>query len=136
MDRESIVSLSRKRKKELRRLQNDANKLWESQQEVAGQAAQIARAAGRQLGTVTREDVLPAVHDSYERHVAPVVNRGVNASRKVVDKTIVPAVGASSAPRSRPGTSPTRSVARSPGCPATSSPCPPSAARALDRSSP
>lgn len=93
MDRESIVSLSRKRKKELRRLQNDANKLWESQQEVAGQAAQIARAAGRQLGTVTREDVLPAVHDSYERHVAPVVNRGVNASRKVVDKTIVPAVG-------------------------------------------
>ena len=29
---ESIVSISRKRKKELRRLQNDANQLWENQQ--------------------------------------------------------------------------------------------------------
>ena len=83
------MSLSRKRKKELRRLQNDATKLWETQQEVAGHAAEIARAAGRQLGNVTREEVFPAVQGAYERKVAPVVQRG----RTVVDKAIVPAVG-------------------------------------------
>ncbi len=91
--KESIVSLSRKRKKELRRLQEDAAKLWESQQAVAGHAAQVARAAGRQLGQVTREEVLPAVQSGYERHVVPAVDRGMRFTRNVVDKQIVPAVG-------------------------------------------
>ena len=46
---ESIVSISRKRKKELRRLQNDANQLWENQQVLVGHAADVAREAGRCL---------------------------------------------------------------------------------------
>lgn len=92
---ESIVSisLSRKRKKELRRLQNDANKLWESQQVLVGHAADVAREAGRQLGNFNREQVVPAVQGAYERRVAPVVDRGVKIGRHVVDDKVVPVVG-------------------------------------------
>ena len=44
------MSLSRKRKKELQKLQKQANSLWESQQVLVGEAATVAREAGRQLG--------------------------------------------------------------------------------------
>lgn len=83
------MNLSRKRKKELRQLQNDAGRLWESQQVLVGQASDIAREAGRQLGHFNREQVVPAVHESYERHVAPRVAQG----KKVVDERVVPIVG-------------------------------------------
>lgn len=87
------INLSRKRKKELRRLQNDANQLWENQQVLVGHAADVAREAGRQLGNLGREQVVPVVQDTYNRRVAPVVDRGVKIGREVVDKRIVPVVG-------------------------------------------
>ena len=90
---ESIVSLSRKRKKELRRLQNDANKLWESQQVLVGQAANVAREAGRQLGKINSEQVVPVVQDAYNRKVAPVVDQSVRFGKHVVDDKVVPIVG-------------------------------------------
>lgn len=90
---ESIVSLSRKRKKQLRRLQKEANQLWESQQVVVGHAADVAREASRQLGDLGREQVLPVVQDTYNRRVAPVVDRSVKIGRHVVDDKVVPIVG-------------------------------------------
>lgn len=87
------MNLSRKRKKELRRLQNDAGQLWEAQQVLVGHAADIAREAGRQLGNFNREQVMPAVHDTYERRLAPTVDRGVKIGKKVVDERVVPVVG-------------------------------------------
>lgn len=90
---ESIVSLSRKRKKELRRLQDDANQLWESQQVIVGHAADVAREASRQIGNLGREQVLPVVQDTYNRRVAPVVDRGVKIGKHVVDDKVVPIVG-------------------------------------------
>ncbi|KDA05148.1 DNA helicase [Microbacterium sp. CH12i] len=87
------MSLTRKRKKELRRLQNDANDLWENQQVLVGHAADVAREAGRQLGNVGREQVLPVVQDAYNRNVAPTVNRGIKLGRHVVDDKVVPLVG-------------------------------------------
>jgi hypothetical protein len=87
------VSLSRKRKKELRRLQNDATQLWESQQVLVGHAADVAREASRQLGSLGREQVLPVVQDTYNRRVAPVVDRGVKIGKHVVDDKFVPIVG-------------------------------------------
>ena len=87
------MSLTRKRKKELRRLQNDATDLWETQQELVGHAAGIAREAGRQLGNAGREQVLPVVQDTYNRRLAPAVNRGVTIGRHVVDDKVVPLVG-------------------------------------------
>ncbi|GGD67924.1 MULTISPECIES: hypothetical protein [Microbacterium] len=87
------MSLTRKRKKELRRLRDNATELWESQQEVVGHAAEVAREASRQLGNVGREQVLPVVQDAYNRRVAPTVNRGVKLGRHVVDDKVVPIVG-------------------------------------------
>lgn len=87
------MSLTRKRKKELRRLQHDATELWESQQVLVSSAADVAREASRQLGNLGREQVLPVVQDTYNRRVAPVVDRGVKIGRHVVDDKVVPIVG-------------------------------------------
>ena len=87
------MSLSRKRQKELRKLQSEATKLWAAQQVVAGDAANFAREAGRQLDNFRREQVVPAVQDVYEHRVVPVVDKGVKFSRDVVDHKIVPAIG-------------------------------------------
>ncbi|MFT4214410.1 MAG: DNA helicase [Microbacterium sp.] len=88
------MSLSRKRKKELRTLQEQATSLWESQQVVLGQAGEVAREAGRQLGNYNREQVGPTVQQTYEKYAAPYVNQGVEASKKVYNKRLVPAAGA------------------------------------------
>jgi hypothetical protein len=85
-DREGIVSLSRKRKKELHKLQKQANTLWESQQVLLGQAGEVAREAGRQLGHYNREHVVPAVQVGY--------SKGLNTSARVYNDKVVPAAGA------------------------------------------
>lgn len=87
------MSLSRKQKKELRRLQSDAQQLWESQQVLVGNAAALARSAGQKLGDYGRTEVLPAMQATYERRVAPAIDRGLKISRDVVDRRVVPAVG-------------------------------------------
>lgn len=88
------MSLTRKRKKELRRLQKQASTLWESQQVLLGEAGDVAREAGRQLGTYNREQLVPAVQHSYERYAAPYVDKGVSVSRDVYNHKVVPAAGA------------------------------------------
>jgi len=88
------VSLSRKRKKELRKLQDQATKLWESQQGAVGQAATIAREAGRQLGYYGKEQVVPTVADSYGKYAAPYVDKSVKLGRQVLGDRVVPAAGA------------------------------------------
>jgi hypothetical protein len=88
------VSVSRKRKKELRRLQGQATQLWEAQQVLVGEAANVAREAGRQLGHYNRETVVPTVQDKYETYAAPYVDKGVKFSRRVYSDRIVPAAGA------------------------------------------
>ncbi|MDQ4214781.1 DNA helicase [Microbacterium capsulatum] len=87
------MGLSRKRQKELRQLQGEAAKLWAAQQVLVGDAAHVAREAGRQLDHFRREQVAPAVQDVYEHRVLPAVDRGVRYSRDVVDNRVVPAVG-------------------------------------------
>lgn len=87
------MSLSRKRKKELQRLQNSATQLWESQQELLNEASGVAREAGRQLGHFGRETVVPTVQQGFGTYVAPTVDRGIKFSRSLIDDTIVPAVG-------------------------------------------
>ena len=84
------MSLSRKRKKELRKLQTQANSLWEAQQVLVGEAASVAREARSQLGHLHREEVRPRVQAGYETYAAPYVDKGA----KVVNDTIVPAAGA------------------------------------------
>jgi hypothetical protein len=95
------VSLSRKQKKELKKLRQSATQLWEAQQHVAAGAADVAREAGRQLGDFGRKQVAPAVEETYHERIEPYVDRarpyvdrGVKASKRFVDSTVVPAAGA------------------------------------------
>ena len=87
------MNLTRKRKKELRQLQESANQLWAHQQNLVEDAGYLAREAGRQLGNYGREQVVPTVQHTYEDRVVPAVNRGVKASKKFVDSSVVPVVG-------------------------------------------
>lgn len=88
------MSLSRKRKKELRKLQEQATTLWDSQQVLLGQAGHVAREAGRQLGNYQREQVVPTVQHTYEKYAAPYVNQGLSTSKKVYNDKLVPTAGA------------------------------------------
>ena len=87
------MNLSRKRKKELRQLQDTANHLWSQQQSLVEDATLVAREAGRQLGNYGREQVIPTVQHTYETRVVPVVDRSVQASKHFVDDRVVPVVG-------------------------------------------
>ncbi len=88
------MAISRKRKKELRKLQNQATTLWESQQVLLNQANEVAREAGRQLGKLNTEHVVPAVHGTYDKYAAPYVDKGVSASRRAYNQGLIPAAGA------------------------------------------
>lgn len=88
------MSLSRKRKKELRKLQKQANTLWESQQVLVGEAANVAKEAGRQLGHYRRENVMPVISGAYGQYAAPYVSKATQVSRQVLNDKVVPAAGA------------------------------------------
>ena len=88
------MSLSRKRKKELRKLQKHANKVWDSQQVLVDEAAGIAREAGRQLGNYNREQIVPQVQQAYGKYAAPYVDKSLAYSKNVLSDKVVPATGA------------------------------------------
>ena len=79
-DWEGPVSLSRKRKKELRKLQVQANNLWESQQVLVGEAANVAREARRQLGNYNREQVVPAGPGELRQATPPPMSTRASSS--------------------------------------------------------
>ncbi|GAA3663264.1 DNA helicase [Microbacterium marinilacus] len=94
------MSLTKKRKKELRKLQDSAAHLWEAQQVLVSDAADVAREAGRQLGNFNRERVAPVIDDKYHHYVEPVVDRVApyvdssrKASKQFLDSKVVPTVG-------------------------------------------
>ena len=94
------MSLSRKRKKELRQLQNQANKLWEHQQSLAGDAADVAREAGRQLDTRgPRTDAIDNVHaDTLESSSAAskrlvILMAAYLGKARLIDNRVVPLQG-------------------------------------------
>ncbi|SFR88173.1 hypothetical protein SAMN04487846_0227 [Microbacterium sp. cf046] len=88
------MSLNRKRKKELRKLQVQANNLWESQQVLVSEAANVAREATRQLGHLNREHVIPGVQAGYSKYAAPYVDKSMQFSKQVLADRVVPTAGA------------------------------------------
>ncbi|WP_026482028.1 hypothetical protein [Agromyces subbeticus] len=90
------MSLSRKRRKELKRLQSHAGELWEDQQHVLEHANAVAREASRQLGQLTREEVVPRVRTGYESYVRPGVQQAGRVARTAgdtVERTVGNALG-------------------------------------------
>jgi hypothetical protein len=90
------MSLSRKRRKELKRLRSSAEELWGGQQDVLDHASKVAREASRQLNLLTREEVVPRVRTGYESYVRPGVDRARIAARgagDTVERTLGGALG-------------------------------------------
>jgi hypothetical protein len=79
------MSLSRKRRKELKRLRSNAEELWGNQQQVLAHANSVAREASRQLGHVTREEVVPRMRSGYESYVRPGMDSARDYARSAGD---------------------------------------------------
>jgi hypothetical protein len=90
------MSLSRKRRKELKRLRRSAEELWGNQQNVLEHANVVAREASRQLGHLTREEVVPRMRTGYESYLQPRLDQAKGFARSAGDtaeKTIGAALG-------------------------------------------
>lgn len=93
------MELSRKRRRELKKLRGAAENVWNEQREVLDHASKVLRDAGRQATVVAKKDVAPRVRDSYERRVQPGIDAGFgavrhagHATRSAVTDDIIPAV--------------------------------------------
>ncbi|RGE18548.1 DNA/RNA helicase [Leucobacter sp. wl10] len=78
------MKLSRKRRRELRRLRNDAQELLDQQRVVLGHAGNVLHEAGRQARRLSDEHVAPRVDETLEA-VRPGVERGVATARRAAD---------------------------------------------------
>lgn len=94
------MSLTRKRKKELKRLRSSAEQLWSQQQEVMANANALAAEARKQAGYYTREEIAPRVRDGYDAYVRPAAqsaattaSRFAGAARDRLVGDVIPAVG-------------------------------------------
>jgi hypothetical protein len=79
------MSLSRKRRKELKRLRSSAEELWGGQQDVIDQAAKVARQASQQLSLLAQEEVVPRVRTGYESYVRPGLQQARSVARGAGD---------------------------------------------------
>ncbi len=87
------MALSRKRRKELARLKNQAENLWDDQKELLEHASRVVRDASRQAALYAREDVVPRVRDTYEDRVRPAVASGIAGARSAANTTREKLVG-------------------------------------------
>lgn len=78
------MKLSRKRRRELRRLRNDAQELLDQQRVVLGHAGDVLHQAGRQARQLSDEHLAPRVDETIEA-VRPTVDRGVASARRAAD---------------------------------------------------
>lgn len=93
------MGLSRKSRRNLKKLRGEAGHLLSEQREVLDHAAAVLREASRQTSDIAKRDVAPVVKKTYEKRVQPGVNAGVGAVRSAADHTrstwnnaVVPAV--------------------------------------------
>ena len=93
------MELSRKRRREIKKLRRGAEGVWDEQREVLEHAASILREASRQAASVARDDVAPQVRKTYEKRVVPTVEAGVDSVKHAASATrdrfvddVIPAV--------------------------------------------
>lgn len=85
------MGLSRKRQRELNRLKNQAEHLWEDQKEVLDQANKVVRDARKQAAAYTREEVAPRVREGVAGARAVASSAAGTARERFVDD-VLPAV--------------------------------------------
>jgi hypothetical protein len=81
------MGLSRKRRREIKKLRGSASDVWSEQREVLEHAAKVLRAASREAATVARDDVAPRVKNAYEKRVQPGIDAGVGTVRSAASAT-------------------------------------------------
>ncbi|MGR4010095.1 DNA/RNA helicase [Leucobacter sp. 1207-22] len=79
------MKLSRKRRRELRRLRAEAQELLDQQRVVLGQAGEVLNHAGRQARHLSDEHLAPRVEKTWNR-VRPSVECGVESARRTADQ--------------------------------------------------
>lgn len=78
------MNLSRKRRRELRRLRGDAQELLDHQRLVLGHAGEVLNEAGRQAKKLSDEHLAPRVDVAIEA-ARPTIDRGVASARRTAD---------------------------------------------------
>ena len=91
------MALSRKRRKELNKLKNQAGDLWDDQKELLEHANRVVQEARRQAAHYAREEVSPRIRDKYDDTLRPVVDN----ARTVAESGIASARSAASHTRHR-----------------------------------
>lgn len=93
------LTLTRKRRRELKKLRRSAESLWDEQREALDHAGDVLRDARRQLAGIAREEVAPRVRGGYEDRVKPVLATGIATGRSAIRETrrgiaddVIPAV--------------------------------------------
>lgn len=79
------MSLSRKRRRELKRLRTHAEDLLDQQRVVLAHAGDVLHEAGLQAKGLSDEYVAPRINDAIEG-VRPSIDRGVLAARRAADQ--------------------------------------------------
>lgn len=74
------MALSRKRRKELKKLKGQAGDLWDDQRALLEHANRVAREARRQASHYAREEVSPRLRDKYDDTLRPVVDTARSAA--------------------------------------------------------
>jgi hypothetical protein len=82
------MGLSRKRERELKRLRSSASDLWDDQREVLEHASKVVREAGRQVGYLGREEVVPRVRGTIDDRIKP----SVYSARNKLTHEVLPSV--------------------------------------------
>lgn len=81
------MALSRKRRKELKRLKGQAEELWADQKALLDHASTVVRDARRQAAHYANEEVAPRVKDTFESTVVPAVAGGIAGAKSVASST-------------------------------------------------
>lgn len=78
------MALSRKRRKELKKLKSQASDLWDDQRQLLEHANRVGQEARRQASNYAREQVSPRIRDTYDDTLAPVVRNARSAAESGV----------------------------------------------------
>jgi hypothetical protein len=77
------MSLSRKNKRELKKLRSHAADLWQEQRDVLERANSVVQEAAQQARKLSNQHVVPKVRGAVDTHVRPGFDRGYGAAKSV-----------------------------------------------------
>lgn len=84
------MSLSRKQKKELKKLRAAASDIWDDQKDIFERAGKTLAKAGHHAAEYGRSDVAPRVQDAYDTHLRPGLSSVAGTARTRLNKDVVP----------------------------------------------